>query len=209
MNGQSIINHFQLYVDDQADLSSVETLALMNKWYRRVLENRPWSFLKSTFTGTATGADYIDLPSDFGYILENDLTNRLVLGSQERKTVVFVGDDYEPYAVIPFSERRAVRTLDNYCWVDIKQNRLYFSKAPTSGKQIEYDYIYVPDALTLSTSPVFPDRFHDVVYHGMATDHNVIEQSEKAQSYREENAGLYESYMTDMAYWDSINQYNG
>jgi len=209
MLGQAIINSFQLYVDDQADLSSVETLALMNKWYRRVLENRPWSFLKKDHTATLTSDEFIPLPADFGYILENDLTSREVMGSYERRTVVFVGEQYEPWVVIPFSERRDYRDRSGYCWVDIRQNRLYFSKNPGVGKTIEFDYIYVPDDLTLATSPVFPDRFQPVIYHGMATDHNVIEQSEKGLSYRDENFGLYESYMADMAYWDSINQYNG
>ena len=71
----------------------------------------------------------------------------------------------------------------------------------------EFDYIYTPDDLAIGDSPVFPIRYHEGIYHGMATDQFIIEQSEKAFSYRDENIGLYNDYLTDMNYWNSTFSY--
>lgn len=200
MNGQTIINNFNLYVDDQADLSSAEELSLLNKWYRIVLENRPWNFLIREFTTTTTGADFVDLPTDFAYITNNDQTY-----DEERNTVAFINKN--PYQIVPFQERRQWLDRDNIAWVNVAENRLYFSKAPLAGKAVSLDYVYVPDDLTLVTQPVFPPRFHSIVYHGMATDFNLIEQSEKGLSYRQENEQQFDRYLTDMAYWDTQFKY--
>ena len=202
MNGQTIINNFNLYVDDQSDLSSAEELSLLNKWYRAVLENRPWEFLKKEYQTTTTGNDYVDLPSDFAYLTNNDTTY-----DEEPNTVVYLGNDRRPFTIVPFSQRRQWLNRDAIAWVNLAENRLYFAQTPLAGLAVEFDYIYVPDDLTLSTLPIFPSRFHPIVYHGMATDFNVMEQSEKALSYRQENQSSYDNYLTDMAYWDSQFKY--
>ena len=63
--------------------------------------------------------------------------------------------------------------------------RLYFTKQPTSVKDIEYDYIAIPTALTLSTAPIVTtDQFGTLIAYGMAAKFNPIEQTDKTVSYQ-------------------------
>lgn len=194
MTGTEIIAKFNLQVDDSSELSSTETLDLLNDVYTDVQNERPWEWLKSTYTGTtSTSVPYIALPSDF----------KLVAPNKENKSVIFVGTDYAEYIVIPFAERRNHRDQDGYCYVDIPNQRLYFTLQPTSAKAVEFDYIKVAAALTLATSPLFREGFHKVLAFGMAAKFPALEQSNKATSYGSENATTYGQLIIDMALEDA------
>lgn len=186
-----IISKFRLYADDGSELSSAEELALAEKMYRQVLDEHDWEFLRKEHSGTTSGA-YITLPSDF----KNIAINYTEDGEPEQ--VVFVGPTFEVYHVIPFSERRNYRDSSNYCYIDKRQNRLYFTATPSSGLAVEFDYIYNPDALTTSTSPVIDSIHHDVIYHGMMMDFYSIEQTEKGRAYYSEHKSWYEKFISRM-----------
>lgn len=191
MTTTQIIEKFRLYVDDSSDLSSAEELALAEKIYRQVLDEHDFEFLKKEYSGTTSG-DYISLPSDF----KNIAINYTEDGEPEQ--VVFVGSTFEIYKIIPFSERRSYRDHSNFCYIDKRQNRLYFTSTPSSGLSVEFDYIYNPDALLLATSPVFDSIHHDIVYHGMVMDYYSIEQTEKARAYFNEHSAWYAKFLTRM-----------
>ena len=79
---------------------------------------------------------------------------------------------------------------------------LYFTGIPTDTTY-SFDYIKIPDALTGATSPVIPSRFQDILIYGMAVENEIQQLSPKATSYAQENQGRYNSYILDMAYWNS------
>lgn len=191
MTTAQIIDKFRLYVDDSSELSSAQELALAEKIYRQVLDEHDFEFLKKEYSGTTSG-DYISLPSDF----KNIAINYTQDGEPEQ--VVFVGSTFEVYKVIPFSERRSYRDHSNCCYIDKRQNRLYFTSTPSSGLAVEFDYIYNPDALTTGTSPVFDAIHHDIIYHGMVMDYYSIEQTEKGRAYFSENSAWYQKFLTRM-----------
>lgn len=202
MTKQEIIKKFELYYDDGTALSSSEESDLFNKIYNQVCSDRPWEILRSVATGNlSTTVPYVDLPSDFQYLSTN--SNHSTSDFEAGTPVVFIGPNYEPYQVVSFADRRQYRTQNNTCYIDIVNNRLYFSIQPTTAFSYEFDYIKLPEALELSESPVFPSRFHDVIYHGMIIDQNIIEMSDKAKSYAPENKMMYDKYIRDMAYWNS------
>lgn len=189
-----IIAKYNLQVDDQSELSSTEELDLAQDVYEEVCNDRDWEWLKATATGTtSTTVAYIALPSDFKKMSMN----------KDNISVVFVGSDFQEYIVIPFSSRRDHRDQDGFCYLDMVNNRLYFTLQPTSAKAVEYDYIKVPTALTLSTSPVFRSGYHNVIAFGMAARFNNIEQTDKSISYQRENQALYRSMISDMAVEDA------
>ena len=199
-----LISRFELYVDDSTELSSAEELALANKIYRKVLNYKDWEFLKKAFSATTTGVNYVALPTDFSHFASNgcytDNSYQNVVTNSAAK-VVWVGNSM--YQLINWSDRRQYLNSGGYCYVDIAAMRLYFTSAPTSGLTVEADYIYRPADLTLSTSPVFPSDYHDVIYHGMASDDYAIQQFDKAKSYAGENAAKYEDYLSSIASWNS------
>lgn len=201
MTGSQIIAKFQLYTDDASEMSSQEELDLLNKIYHQVLDEKDWEFLKKEFSGTtSTSVPYIALPSDFKNITVN-YDDR----DGHPQQVVFVGPNYDPYIVIPFSQRRKYRDAGNYCYIDRRQSRLYFTKQPTQALAVEFDYIYVPDDLTTATSPVFDTNHHDIIYHGMRMEFYSIEQTDKARSYYLEDQQMYTKLLTRMANINSKN----
>lgn len=210
-NTQEIITNFETYVDDSTELSSAEELTLANKIYRMVLNDRPWSFLKKEFSGTtSTTVPYISLPSDFKYIISNyNYTDNTIETVQRASpVVVFVGTAYTPYRVVNWSDRRQYRNQNDVCYIDPVTNRLYFTVQPTSVQTVEFDYIYKPDNLTLTTRPVWDSDFDFIITHGMASDDYIIQQFDKAKSYEKENRALYQKYLLDMQYNDAQFNFN-
>lgn len=184
-----IIARFELQVDDSSELSTDESLALAQEIYDDVCNDREWEWLKTSYTGsTSVSVPYIALPSDFKQLTPN----------KDNKSIVFVGTDYQEYLVIPFSSRREHRDQDGFCYIDVPNQRLYFTLQPTSVKSVEFDYIKRPTALTLSTAPVVTtDQFGKLIAYGMAAKFNPIEQTDKSSSYRLENQNEYLKLLSD------------
>lgn len=192
--GQQIIEEFRLYVDDSSELSSAEEVSLLNKIYHKVLDHKDWEFLRKEHTATASiTVPYISLPSDFKNIAINWQDN----WDGEPSQVVFLGT--KRITLIPFSMRRNYDSNSNFCYIDARQNRLYFCGQPTSADSISFDYIYIPDDLTTITSPVFNATHHSVIMHGMVVDFYSIEQTDKARSYYEENLIAYQDFIERMS----------
>lgn len=191
----AIIERFRLQVDDATELSSDEEVALANEVYNEICNDRPWEWLKGEASGTtSTSVPYIALPSDFKELAPNKYL----------KSVVFVGSDYQEYTVVPFSARREHRDQDGFCYIDVPNQRLVFTKQPTEAKAVEFDYIKKPTDLTTSTEPVLTTaQFGNLIAYGMAKRFPSIEQAEKGTSYAGENAAEYKRILTDLQFEDS------
>ncbi len=188
MTGDEIIAKFNLQVDDASELSDTEELDLLNDVYGDICDDRDWEWLKKTYTGP-----YISLPADFKKLVPN----------KDGKSVIFVGTDYQEYLAIPFSSRRNFRNQDGFCYIDIPNQRLYFTLQPTSAKSIEYDYIKIQDDITANTSPIFRSGFHPIISFGMAASFPQIEQANKLTSYENQNQIDFNSILHDMAIEDA------
>jgi len=202
-----LLSRFELYVDDGTELSTQEELDLLNKVYQKVCAEKPWEFLKKSATGTlSTSVAYVALPSDFGYIIENnnytDFTTTIHNVTSPR--VVFVGSNYEPYTIVNWSDRRQYRDMPNVAYIDIANSRLYFAKQPTIADSYEFDYMSVPTTLTTSSTPLIPERFQHILYHGMAIEDDITQRYDKARSYAGENKEYYDSFLRDMCYWNAM-----
>lgn len=199
MTTLDIAKRFQLQVDDSSQLSTQETLELANEVYEEIQNNRPWEWLRQTFTGvTSTSVNYITLPSDF----------RMVTLNSDNKSVVFVGDDYSEYILIPYHQRRNHIDEDGYCYIDIPNKKLIFTLQPTESKTVEFDYFGIAPALIYASSPLFPERFHKIISYGMAAKFSPIEHTEKNLSYQRENQAHFEKMLSDMAEEDALIKLN-
>jgi hypothetical protein len=207
MTGNEIIAKFELYVDDGTELSSAEELDLANKIYDKVCNYRPWEFLKTTATGTIVSG-VITLPSDFAYLANNyqSTDDSVSTQSETAPKVIFVGTNLDPYRVINFSDRRQYQN-QNVCYINPSNSTIVFIVTPTATTY-EFDYIKVPSAITTATGPAFPSRFHDIIYHGMASDDYIIQQFDKAKSYANENQAKFSSILKDMSFWNAQSSFN-
>jgi hypothetical protein len=89
------------------------------------------------------------------------------------------------------------------CFIDYSSSVITFPYAQPSNALYNFDYKSVPTNLTTNTSPVFPARFQDILYHGMAVDDMIIQLFDKARSYAKENQAMYQSYLNQMALWNA------
>lgn len=197
--GAQIATRFELQVDDQSTLSSSETYELLNEVYREILDDRPWEWLKKEGTGTVSSGQ-ITAPSDFKEFVANheDDDGNFV-------PVVYIGDDYRPYYVIPFSKRNdsLYRQADGFAYYDARQGVIVVVGSTAEGQSAVFDYIYDPDDITSGTSPVFPARFHDIIFYGMAANFAPIDNIPKNRSYQEENLAKYLEILSKMQYHNS------
>ena len=193
MTAQQIIEKFEQYVDDNSTMSTQETLDLLNKVYRRVLAAHRFQITK-TFTTGSVAAGEITLPSDFRTITKN----------RDHRQVVFVGTKFDEYQVIPFDERRDYRDQSGYVYLDMRNSKLVFTKDP-GAVAYEFDYHYIPADLTLTDTPIIPVIFQDCLYHGMAHDFAIIDNTPKNRSYAEEQLDKYDEILENLALWDLDN----
>lgn len=190
---------FRLFMDDTSDLSSSEEISLMDKIYQLVSQEMDWEKLKKPYSGTTSGTT-LALPTGFSGLSENaDYSEN---GEYGNAPVIYVGDDYTPYKVVSFSDRRMYRDQGNIAYIDIANDNLVFATDP-GVKAVEYDYMEEPTALSDTDDTFwFPDKFAHILYHGMCADSFVIQQSEKARSYRDEHLSSYNMFLNNMKSWN-------
>lgn len=202
MTKSEIIVKAQLYLDDMSELSTAEFGDLFDKMYRKVNSNRPWEGTKAEGSATtSTSVAYVALETDFLFLTQN--ANYTDSSEPADFPVVFRGSNYTPYKVVSWSDRRQYRDSDAHAWIDYPNLRLYFSKTPSVVEAVEYDYHRQMPALANSDEPWFPAEYHDVIYHMMVADDFMIQHSDKAKSYRNENMKAAQDYLEEMAYWNS------
>lgn len=188
-NCSDIVTAFGLYFGDETSLSTAESLALLQKKYNEVLMSADWEFLKKVASGSVSGTD-ITQPSDF---------DRLTTDQQ-----IYIGSGSQNFKVIPFTSRRMYENQRGYFYYDAKNEK--FVSTQSLSDTYSFDYIYVPPALDLvSSNPVFPVRFYDMLYHAMCIDADIINLSDKARSYAKENQMKYDNFFNSMKSWDMKN----
>ena len=190
MIAQDIISNFNTYTDDMSQLSAAQEYSLLNKKYREVCNWREWEFLR-TAASVTIASNEIALPSDFK-ILAEDFTDHGHRGGS--RFMFWVGNI--PYSIINMKDRRTHTTLS---YIDVAGKKIVCQDLNISG-DAEFDYLKRVTALTVDTSPIFDADFHEVLYHMMAIDHEIIDQSEKARSMRGEHNSAIKTYKEDMTY---------
>lgn len=194
MDGQDIIDLANSLIDD--DLDPDLGLTLLNQAYHEWQNKKQWEVLKKSHSATqSVSVDYIALPTDF---------RELVIPRGRDFPIIYIGSDYEEeYGVISFDRRRDFKDSTGYAYLDMRQDRLVFTLQPPSAKAISFDYIYVPADLTVSTEPVFPERFREWLAYRMAVLFYATDETEKGRSYRPEHKEEADGIMQDMLMWDA------
>ena len=204
MTSAEIIALFELYVDDTTELSTAEELALLNRVYQAVCDDRAWEFLKKEASGTMASATTITTPSDFGHFIENRgyTDNSEVPDYNSTPTGILINGT-KWLKVIDWSTRRQYASQDGYAYYDVRQGTITTTYAQPSSATYSFDYKMVPTDLLIGTSPVFPSRFHPMLAYAMAVDDMIIQLFDKARSYAEENNVKYRAHLAQMAVWNA------
>lgn len=199
MTKEAIIEKYRLYFDDMSDLSTSEESDLFDEVYTQVCTERPWEFTKKEYSGTTDGTVYLTLPSDFVFLTADG--NYTTNDFEARLPILKVGNS--TYKFVSWSDRRQYADHGGYAYIDIPNNRLVFTVAPSSGQAVSYDYHSRPAALANNESPLFPTQFHLIIAFGMVVNANISQMTDKAKSYKSDNQAKYNEYLDRMSYWNS------
>lgn len=204
MTVQEIIAAFELKVDDSTELSTAEELALFNRVYQLVCDERPWEILKKEATGTMATTTTITAPSDFAYLVENmNYTDNSFSTEINAKPAGVLINGNKWLRLINWSDRKQYINTDGYVYYDPSLGVLVTTYPQPSGATYSFDYKRVPADCIISDTPVFPARFHHVFVYAMAVDDMATQLFERNRSYAPENEAVYRSYLQRMAVWNA------
>lgn len=207
MLASDIIKKFELYVDDATELSDTEELALLQKIFNKVWAAKPWEFAKATVSGTyALTTPNIPKPADFSNFLENNQATNNAVGIENNAApkVIFIGSALQAFQIINWSDRRQYRNKSGYAYLDLPNSGITFTGAMQSPDLYEFDYKKQPPTLILGAEiPGIPAEFHDMLYHGMAVDDEIILRFPRAQSYAQDNQANYNAYLASLSMWNA------
>ena len=196
-----IIQDFSLFMDDTTELSTAEEIRLAEKHSQRIANQYPWLKLRQEATGTVSSAS-IAWPTRFDYIAENYNTTEMNDYGEGPK--VLIGTDLAPYKVVSYEDRKRYENQSGRCYVDPVNETIVFTDSSADGKAYSFDHQQYPATLTATTDTIWiPDRFAPVLYHSMCGDDFVIQQSEKARSYRDEHLNNAKMWLNEMRMWDA------
>jgi hypothetical protein len=212
MTPEEVIALFQVYVDDATELSTTEEFLVLRKVFNKIWLAKPWEFAKSTASGTfALTRPHIPKPEDFSNFLENNTytDNTVSVDNNASPKVIFVSSAYTPYQIINWSDRRQYRNKSGYAYLDLPNNGITFTATPLATDTYEFDYKTIPPTLALGVViPGIPTAFHDMLYHGMAVEDDIILRFPKAQSYAAENQAKFDGYLHDLSQYNASLQLN-
>jgi hypothetical protein len=202
-----VIAKFETQVDDTTELSSTQELALLQKVFNKIWIDRPWEFAKTSASGTfALTVPHIPKPADFSNFIENDQTtdNTVSVDNNASPKVIFIGSAYTPYQIVNWSDRRQYRNQRGYAYLDFPNSGISFTATPLAADTYEFDYKKQPPTLVLANEiPSIPSEFHDMLYHAMAVDDEIILHFPRANSYAADNTAKYQSYLSDLRLWNA------
>lgn len=189
MNGQEIITQFNNFVEDELDQTTA--LILISDAVHEVEEEvqplilKKVDVSKSTAAGQ-TSATAIDLPTDI-FLPPDEIS----IGSSSH------------YKQIPIDQQVKYRDTAGYFWIDWVTKKYHLTGIQNSVQIISFPYWYETNDITLTTSPVWPDRFHRLVPLKMAKLYFYIDQGDKTVNWSPEWASEYERQLLRFKDWDA------
>lgn len=187
MTGQQCIDKFHNYVSDELD-SDFE-LQLVNDAKNGLESELQLEITKKLYSSLSVtaGQTYTTsraLPTDFFLPL-----------------TIYVGS--QAYIPIPFERQHEYRSISGYYWIDLANDVFYLSGTQTTNDTIFFYYQYETPDLSVSTSPVWPSRFHSIIPLEMARIYWQIDQGEKGRSWDDKYEADYKRWTGLMQDWDT------
>lgn len=191
MDGQEIIDLFDTLTDGLSELSAANKLALANRKYKKLANERDWEDLRTTASATITNGE-IALAADFKKFVPAEEGY-----SAPFKNVFYIGTT--PHPILRIAERRK---FPNYTYYDPAQGKL-ITPASLVGA-VNYDYFKSVEDLTTATEPLFRNSDnHSIIAYMMAIEHYAIDQTENGRDKVKEYQLVVDDMLEDMEYDDN------
>jgi len=185
-----IIELFENLIDDSPDADYELDLVCHAK--DAIEGERDWEFLKKIDSSKTWAAsdDYTTahaLPTDF-----------------VEPVALYVGTEYQPYTPVPFEQRQLYKDSSRRYYIDYANNNLHLCGSTSEAKTLYLCYIYQTDDLTLTTSPVWPARFHKLLAFYMAGVHlGAVDSDDIAARLAPNNKVEYLMIRKNFVDWDA------
>jgi hypothetical protein len=159
---------------------------LLNIAKTKLEEQRLWQFLKKLDSSNTASSAAVTLPSDF---------------SEEYK--IQVGTNYE-YTPVPFEEQQIYRNSSGRYYIDWSALTLKLLGATIPSQTLYIFYKRFTPALTSTTEPVFPSRFHPILAYYVAAYYQAgIDSDDLFARMAPENRAAAMELERAMKQWDS------
>jgi hypothetical protein len=149
MTGQQIKDLAEVILDD--GINDELFLGYLNTAKDVIEDGRDWEFLKALDTTHTAGSGSKALPTAF---------------RKDRK--VLVGTGFQEYFPVPYEQQHAYRNTSRRYYVDYTANTFELLGNIGATGSIYLYYIKSTPELTLTTSPVWPERFHKLLAYMVA-----------------------------------------
>jgi hypothetical protein len=186
MTGQQIIDKFHNYVSDELD--STFELQLVNDAKNAVETELQLEITRKLSTSGSTTAG------------QTHTTSRALPNDFFLPLTIYVGT--QAYTPVPFERQQFYRDSAGYYWIDVANSVYYLSGIQGSAQTIYFYYQYATTDLSVSTSPVWPTRFHSLIPLEMARIYWQIDQGEKNRAWTLEYNAEYTRWKHLLQDWD-------
>jgi hypothetical protein len=187
MTGSEIIAKFNNYVSDSLDADFA--LQLANDAKNSIETELQLEITKklNSSASVSAGQTYTtarSLPADFFLPLN-----------------IYVGTT--PYEPVPFEHQQLYQSISGKYWIDLGNNTYYLGGTQGSTQTIYFYYQRATDDLTISTSPVWPSRFHSLIPLEMAVMYYPIDAPERSRMLDDKFWAMYTRLKNQMIDWDA------
>lgn len=189
-----IISKFDTYTDDMSELTPGGKLDLLNNKWHWLQRQRKWQWtIRQAQVLIVNGV--ILLPGDFRGLLPNENEN-----SFNYPHTFYVGNNF--YPIYRSSQRNRYRDLP---YLDTVNKTIVVPAASGITGTASFDYFAWMPNLEEDTDldDYLDEQYQHILYYKMATEHSIIDQSEKARSYAPENNTLATEILEDMELEDA------
>lgn len=163
-------------------------LNLVNAAKDKIEGERDWAMLKAFDSSQSATSSAIALPA---------LYSRTIQG------MLYVGTI--PYFQIPFEQKHLFQNSSNRWYIDFA-NYEFFLLGTNMAGTINHPYIMTTPEITMSTSPVWPTRFHKLLAYEVAELYYAVDQGDRVRSWDDKWNVQKQLFRLSMIDWDTALQ---
>lgn len=184
MTGAEIITKFENMVEDTLDTDFA--YQLLNDAKDEIESLQIWEYLKVQDSSATETTAAISLPTSFALPIQ-----------------LTVGDDYEPYTLVPMEKQREYRTNPRSYYIDFRNDQYYLNGTPSTSRTIYFTHTVTSADITSGSSWGFPNRFHSILPLKMAQLYYAVDAGEKQRAWDDRWTIYYNQKLGQMQTWDA------
>lgn len=194
---QELIDIFKLQNAEQPSgvMSDANIVDLLNRTLTRIYHHTSWTWLTKEHRANAVAGE-LALPSDFFSFVDYNQRMSGKTGSipspiwniTKKHTPLFI-QRTERFTTLGESGN------EDRCYLDMTNNKIVFLQNTVTDEFI-MDYVYIPEDISVSETPVLPMGMQPCLPHLMSLEFSIIENETPDRNFDEKNLKTFYDYLT-------------